>query len=312
MCVACSTTLASGAGAAIHANGSTVVVASSRVAGNSGQNVGGCAIKAIKSRGVVISDSTFDGNSCEGDGSALVGGNYASSTCFGGGASLMVASNMPLFGLGNATECAWAPKHLVHISDTTFERDTATMASCGGSIMVASAWLEVHRSSIVGTGAAAAGAAGAIASTSSAVVLQDSRITNHTTFARGGGVFQLRGRFWASNTTFADSSVVRNDGGGCAYVIDVTEVRIAGCSFDRCMAPAGGGALFCQVLYEKFDDKPPISISNSRFSRNRVWRDGGALNTLSMDLTVTDTLFEHNEVGVWSGLCWCTRLTLTD
>lgn len=268
-------------------------MADSKVTSNTGLNIGGCAMRAAKSRGVVIANSAFDSNTCEGSGAVV---DYVASTCSGGGASLMVESDMPPFGLGNATDCAWAPKHLMHISDTTFQRDMASVASCGGSLMLASAWLELHRSSISGTGETAAKVAGAIASTGSAVVLQDSRIVDHRASDRAGALYQRRGRLWASNTTFANASVVRRDGGGCLYVIDVTEVKISGCAFENCMAPYGGGGLFCQVMYEQFDSPPPISIHASRFSRNRVWRDGGAMNILQMDLTVTDTVFEHNEV----------------
>lgn len=286
-----------GVGAAIYANSSTVVLANSTVANNTGHNVGGCAIKATNARGLVAVGCSFDSNTCQGQGGNLVGGNYASSTCTAGGASLMVDSDMPLLGEGNATNCAAAPKHLVYISSSTFRRDQPLKASCGGSIMLAAAWLEIYDSSLVGDGTPAASAAGAIASTGSAVVLENSVISKHSAYARGGAVFTLRGRFWASNTSFSDSSVVRNDGGGCVYISDATEVRVSGCSFDNCVAPGGGGAIYCQVMYDTFKDKPVIHIANSSFTRCRALQNGGVLSLQAYNMTVVDTLFANNEVS---------------
>lgn len=294
----CRTTLADGVGAALYANSSTVLLANSTVVGNTGHNVGGCAIKADHAKGVVIAGCTFDGNSCEGDGSVLVGGNYASATCTAGGASLMVRSNLTVPLLGNATQCDMAPKHLVHISDSTFRRDSATRNSCGGSVMMNAAWLEVHRSSITGSGQTTAGIASALASTSSAVVLQDSLITGHRSLSHGGAVFHKRGRLWASGTTFSDSLVTLSDGGGCLYIIDATEIKVSGCMFDKCSAPGGGGAIFGQVMYDTVAFPPPMAIHASRFSYCSAGRDGGALNVLKMNLTVSDTVFEHNKVSL--------------
>jgi hypothetical protein len=215
----------------------------------------------------------------------------------------MVGSDMPALGEGNATNCEAVPKHLVHISGSSFQRDRPLQSSCGGAIMLSSAWLELHSSSVVGDGVAAASAAGAIASSGSALVLQDSVIAKHSAYARGGAVFALRGRFWATNTSFSDSSVVRNDGGGCLYIADATEVRVSGCSFDRCVAPGGGGAIYCQVMYDTFAGKPVIHISDSSFTRCRALQNGGVLSLQAYNMTVVDTLFANNEVGFFSVLC---------
>jgi hypothetical protein len=209
----------------------------------------------------------------------------------------MVQSNLTVPLLGNATQCELAPKHLVHISDSTFRRDSATSSSCGGSVMVQAAWLEVHRSRITGTGRTTAGIASALASTSSAVVLQDSLLTGHRSEGHGAAVFHKRGRLWASGTTFSDSIVMRNDGGGCLYIIDATEVKVSDCVFHKCSVPGGGGAILSQVMYEKMDFPPPMAIHASRFSHCSAGRDGGALNVLKMNLTVSDTVFEHNTVS---------------
>jgi hypothetical protein len=181
--------------------------------------------------------------------------------------------------------------------------------------MLSAAWLEVRSSSLIGDGVAAASAAGAIASSGSAVVLQDSVISKHSAYARGGAVFALRGRFWASNTSFSESSVVRNDGGGCLYIADASEVRVSGCSFDRCVAPGGGGAIYCQVMYDTFKVKPVIHIADSTFTRCRALQNGGVLSLQAYNMTVVDTLFANNEVGLFTVLClfqcrdatYCTR-----
>lgn len=214
--VVCSTALNEGVGAAIHANSSTVMLANSTVTQNTGTNMGGCAIKATQSKGVVLAGCTFGGNMCYGDGGAIVGGNYAASTCIAGGASLMVTSNMPPFQVGNATQCSnAAANHLVHISDSSFDGDVPTPWSCGGSIMLGAAWLELHRSNITGNAPASMG--GALASSGSAIVLQDARISNVSSIAYGGSIFQLRGRFWASGSQFLDGRTEK-EGGGCVYI----------------------------------------------------------------------------------------------
>jgi hypothetical protein len=130
------------------------------------------------------------------------------------------------------------------------------------------------------------------------VVLQDSLITGHRSYKHGGAVFLKRGRFWASGTTFSDTVVTHNDGGGCLYIIDATEIKVSGCVFDKCSAPAGGGAILSQVMYDEMDFPPPMAIHASRFSYCSAGRDGGALNVLKMNLTATDTVFEHNTVSV--------------
>lgn len=185
--------------------------------------MGGCAIKATKSKGVVLAGCNFGGNVCYGDGGAIVGGNYAASTCVAGGASLMVASNMPPFQTGNATQCSLAATHLVHISDSSFSGDVPTAFSCGGSIMLSAAWMELHRSNITDNEPASRG--GALASTGSAVVLQDAHISNHSSIAYGGSIFQLRGRFWATKSQFSDATS-RKEGGGCVYITGGLRCRL--------------------------------------------------------------------------------------
>lgn len=280
----------------MYANSSTVVLDACVVSGNTAQNVGGCAVKATDARGMVVAGSTFDGNVCQGDGSAIVGGNFASSTCYGGGASLMVESSLPSLEGGDATLCGLAPKHLVHISSSAFRDDLATPHSCGGAIMTSQAWLELHNSVITGPGVTNAGAGSAIASASSAIVLQDSRISNHRALANGGAFFQLRGRLWVTNCSLTDSHVTSNDGGGCMYVRDALGVKLSGCLFDLCTSPAGGGALNIQTLLEDIPITPVLTIQDTTISRARSMRDGAALTSLKLDLVVTDTVFEHNQV----------------
>lgn len=235
--LACRSSLTTGMGAAIHANSSTVLLANSTVTGNTGASVGGCAINAANARGVVLAGCTFGRNKCEGDGGTLVGGNYAASTCVSGGASLRVTGSMPPFEAGNETQCSLAPQHLVHISDSTFAEDVPTPYSCGGSIMLSAAWLELQRSSITDNTRANRG--GAVASIDSAIVLKDSRVTNHSSAFYGGSVFQLRGRFWATRSQFTDA-LTNREGGGCVYITDATEVRVSGCQFERCVGTQAG------------------------------------------------------------------------
>jgi predicted outer membrane repeat protein len=278
----------------VYANSSTVVLANSTVTGNKGHNVGGCAIRAAHAAGIVLHGCRFSQNQCKGDGGALLGGNYAASTCVSGGASLMVTGSLQAFQVGNATQCSLAPKHLVRISDSTFQGDMPTQHSCGGSIMLSAAWLEVYRSSITGNPLANRG--GAIASTGSAIVLQDTRISNTSAVGYGGSIFQLRGRFWASGSQFTDAYTTR-EGGGCVYITDATEVRVSGCDFERCVGRAEAGALYYQMMYDKPDVLPPVSIHATRIAHCRAWRDGGALNLVRVNITITDSLFDHNEVG---------------
>jgi hypothetical protein len=141
-----------------------------------------------------------------------------------------------------------------------------------------------------------AGTGSAIASASSAIVLHSSRISNHRALANGGAFFQLRGRLWATNCSLSDSHVTRNDGGGCMYVRDAMEVQLSGCVFDLCTSPAGGGALNIQTMYEDIPVTPVLTIQDTRISRAQSMRDGAALTSLKLDLVVTDTLFEHNQV----------------
>lgn len=290
----CRSTLYAGVGAAIYANGSTVLLANSTVSGNTGTSVGGCAVKATDARGMVVSGCSFEGNKCEGDAGALASGNYAASTCVSGGASLMVVGGMPPFQAGNATKCALAPRHLVHIADSTFNGDLPTQYSCGGSVMAAAAWLELHRSSITAANARA-NRGSALASTGSAVVLEDSRISNHSSIFYGGAVFQLRGRFWASRSNFTDGGTSR-EGGGCVYITDATEVRVSGCNFERCTGGAEAGALFYQMMYDEPENPPPVSIHATRIAHCQARRDGGALNLVRVNITITDSVFDHNEV----------------
>lgn len=304
----CRSSLFAGVGAAVYVNGSTVLLANSTVSGNTGTSVGGCAIKATDARGMMVSGCVFEGNKCEGDAGALASGNYAASTCVSGGASLMVVGDMPPFQAGNATSCALAPKHLVHIADSTFSRDVPTQYSCGGSVMASAAWVELHRSSITDPDARA-NRGSALASTGSAVVLEDSRISNHSSIFYGGAVFQLRGRLWASRSNFTDGGTSR-EGGGCVYITDATEVRVTHCSFERCTGGTEAGALFYQMMYDKLDDPPPVSIHATRVSRCRARRDGGALNLVRVNITITDSVFDQNEVSVFdhnedSSWCWC-------
>jgi hypothetical protein len=205
----------------------------------------------------------------------------------------MVSSNMPPMLAGNDTDCKLAPRHLVSITDTMFKGDAPTVVSCGGSIMLDAAWLEMHRSSISGN--AVAGRGGGLASAGSAVVLQDSVIGNLSAYDYGGSVFQLRGRFWASNSRFHDSLTVR-EGGGCAYITDATEVRLSGCDFERCLGRTQAGALFYMMMYDKPEDRPPVSVHATRVSNCRALRDGGAMNLVWVNITITDSVFENNEV----------------
>jgi len=292
--------LIDGSGAAIFANSSTLVLANSSVTRNSGATLGGCAIKAVDSKGIVVAGCTFQENACTGDGGAA---NYAAAMCTGGGASLMVSSNMPRFVGGKPTQCSLAPKHLVHISDTTFTGDIPTKHSCGGSIMLDASWFELHRSSITNNKPAERG--GALGSKGSAVIIQDSRFNNHSTNAYGGSVFQLRGRFWASGTSFSDSFNQR-EGGGCVYITDATEVRLSNCSFERCICRAEGAALYYQMTYDKLPVPPPFSIERSKVVRCRAFRDGGALSLNHVNVNISDTLFDGNEVG--SDGCICLQL----
>lgn len=209
----------------------------------------------------------------------------------------MVESGLPSLEGGDATLCRLAPKHLVHISSSSFRDDRATPHSCGGAIMTSQAWLELHNSVITGPGVTNAGAGSAIASASSAIILQDSRISNHRALANGGAFFQLRGRLWVTNCSLTDSHVTSNDGGGCMYVRDSLGVKLSGCLFDRCTSPAGGGALNIQTLLEDVPT-PVLTIQDTTISRARSMRDGAALTSLKLDLVVKDTVFEHNQVCV--------------
>jgi hypothetical protein len=264
------------------------------VTDNTGTSVGGCAIKATDARGMVVSGCRFEGNTCEGDAGALASGNYAASTCVSGGASLMVVGTMLPFKVGNATKCDLAPKHLVHIADSSFSQDLPTQHSCGGSVMTSAAWLELHRSSIMAN-ARRANRGSALASTGSAVVLEDSRISNHSSIFYGGAVFQLRGRFWASRSNFTDGGTSR-EGGGCVYITDATEVRVSSCNFERCTGGAEAGALYYQMMYDKPEELPPVSIHATRVAHCQARRDGGALNLVRVNISITDSVFDHNEV----------------
>jgi hypothetical protein len=215
--------------------------------------------------------------------------------CVAGGASLMVSSDLPAMLAGNATQCNLAPRHLVSITDTTFQDDVPTVLSCGGSIMLDAAWLEMHRSSIKGN--AVAGRGGGLASAGSAVVLHDSTIGNVSAYDYGGAMFNLRGRVWASNSRFHDAFTVR-EGGGCNYITDATEVRLSGCDFERCFGRTQAGALFYQMMYDKPEDRPPVSVHATRVSNCRALRDGGAMNLVWVNITITDSVFENNEVGL--------------
>lgn len=282
-----------GVGAAVFANGSTVILANSTITGNTGAGVGGCAIKATKPQGMILAGCTFDSNTCKGDGGTVVGGNYAASTCLAGGASLMVEGSMPAFQAGNATQCSLAPRHMVHISDTSFGNDVPTQHSCGGSVLLNAVWLEMQRSSITGNAPASRG--GALASTGSAIVLQDTHISNHSSHSYGGAVFQLRGRFWATSTRISDA-YTRNEGGGCLYITDATEVRLSGCDFQHCRAKAEAGAVYYQMMYDRPDEPPPVSIHATRIAHCVAKRDGGALNLVRVNVTITDSVFDSNEV----------------
>jgi len=264
--------------------------------------VGGCAIKAVDSKGIVIAGCSFQENACTGDGGAVMGGNYAASMCAAGGASLMVSSDMPPFMVGQPTPCSLAPKHLVHVSDTTFARDVPIRHACGGSIMLDRSWFELHRSSITNNTPADRGSA--FASKGSAIVLEDSRISNMSVYTYGGAVFQLRGRFWASRTRFSDS-ITGREGGGCMYIADATEVSLSNCSFERCTALAGGGAIYYQMMYDKPPIPPPINIHATKMANCRAFRDGGALCLVRVNITITDSVLDANEVRGAVRLCPC-------
>lgn len=52
------------------------------------------------------------------------------------------------------------------------------------------------------------------------------------------------------------------------------------------------------MMYDKPENPPPVSIHATRVSRCRAFRDGGALNLNRVNITITDSLFDQNEVGL--------------
>lgn len=278
----CSTTISEGVGAALSANGSTVILANSTVVDNAGTNIGGCAIHATNPQGTILAGCTFGNNTCRGDGRVLVAGSYAASSCVAGGASLYVASDMSLPKEGKVTSCNGLTKHLVHISDTSFAQDRPTRVSCGGSIGLKNSWLELQRSSIVGNGddlSKSPSKGSAVASIASMIVVQDAKMHSHNSLEYGGCMFQLRGRFLAAGSTFRNCRVLGGaqggDCGGALFLADTSEAFVSGCDFASCSATYGGGAIYNQVLYETFDDRPPVTIHATRISNCTAKRDGG-------------------------------------
>jgi hypothetical protein len=77
---------------------------------------------------------------------------------------------------------------------------------------------------------------------------------------------------------------------------------VSGCTFERCAGRAEAGALYYQMMYDKPDVPPPVSIHATRIAHCRAWRDGGALNLNRVNITITDCVFDNNEVRLSS---WC-------
>jgi hypothetical protein len=213
----------------VFANSSIVMLGSSSATQNVGHGIGGCTIRAVASKGLVLAGTRFEGNRCTGNSSAVAGNNYAATQCPAGGASLMVSSGLPKQPFDTPPACALARKHLVHISDSTFVNEQPLFMSCGGTALVESSFLELQRTTISGSHEMRTGSVTAV---DSVVVAQQLAISDGWAKSNGAAMFVLRGKLWALQSRFFNNWSER-DAGGCLYIVDASEVLLLG---------GGGGA----------------------------------------------------------------------
>jgi predicted outer membrane repeat protein len=206
--------------------------------------------------------------------------------------------------------------HNLIIDKCTFENNFAT--ENGGAIYISTADLTITNSNF-----------------------KSNKVENSKSSGHGGAVWIYKGSSKISKTTFSYNSAVSKKlkdhkkatkyqfGGGAVYYNEGNKHYLTECTFTGNKASNHGGAVYghkpksltikkCTFNKNKvsFEDGGAItfngnklSISNSKFTNNLAYEDGGVMDVLSLTksktyITITDTVFKGNTAYKGAGCIW--------
>lgn len=198
-------------------------------------------------------------------------------------------------------------KFSLEVRDCTF---TNNQADFGGAISDLDFWnyttnVTIFDSTFSGNTAKYGGALWFSAYKSGDLHIEASEFDDNTSTHGSGGAIRMTS---CDTCTLADVSFVNNTaiwGGGGAVYMSGTEVVIEGSTFVGNSAPYGGALQVDgppMIGGMPLSDDLDLDIRNSRFVANEaVTSTGGAIRTLSNDVTVTNTEFVGNTAALHGG-----------